>query len=70
MLLSKDVGVDFPKKVRCQPGDRVYPSGQVWDQGSAGLPWVRPGVPHHDMVMELMWLVRVEARRVPPAIDV
>ena len=37
---------------------------------SAGLPWVRPGVPHHDAVMGLTWLVRVEARRVPPAIDV
>ena len=49
------------------PGDT---SGQVWDQGSAGLPWVRPDVPHHDAVMGLMRLVRVDARRVPPAIDV
>ena len=51
------------------PGDRVYPSGQVWDQGSAGLPWVRPDVPHHDVAMGLTWLVRVEARRVPPKVQ-
>eukprot|EP00731_Ephydatia_muelleri_P004199 Em0002g375a len=29
-----------PKGFRRQPGDRVYPSGHIWDQGSAGLPWV------------------------------
>ena len=46
------------------------PCWPTWDQGSAGLPWVRPDVPHHDAVMGLTWLVRVEAQRVTLAIGV
>ena len=60
----------LPKSVKRQPGNKVCPLGQVWDQGSAGLIWVQSDVPHHDAVMGLTWYVRVEVQRVPPAFDV
>ena len=79
-------------------GDRVCPLNHVWNQGSAGCPWLQPDVPlpwcNHGVVdphcwtdlgprvmlshilgatpwrgQVVKWLVRVEARRVPPVID-
>ena len=32
-------------------------------------PWVRPDVPHHDVVMGLTWLVRVKAGGVRKAVN-